>query len=67
MNVNEITSQVIDASIKIHKVLGPGLFESVYEEVLAYELKKRGFKVDRQVGVPVYYEEVKMDVGLELI
>lgn len=43
--------------------MGPGLFESVYEEVLAYELTKRGFKVERQVDIPVYYEDVKMGIG----
>ena len=43
MEINEITGEIIDASIKIHKQLGPGLLESVYEEVLHYELTKRGF------------------------
>jgi GxxExxY protein len=63
MEVNEITAQVIDASIKVHNQLGPGLFESVYEEVLAFELIKRGLFVERQVPIPVYYEELKMEVG----
>lgn len=63
MTINEITGEIISASIKVHRALGPGLFESVYEEVLAYELMKQGFKVERQVGVPVYYDGRKMDVG----
>jgi GxxExxY protein len=63
MLLNAITGNIIDAAIKVHKVLGPGLFESVYEEVLAYELIKRSMLVERQVAIPVQYEEVKMDVG----
>jgi GxxExxY protein len=66
MDINDITSEIINAAIKVHKVMGPGLFESVYEEVLAYELTKRGFKAERQVDVPVYYEDVKMDVGFRV-
>lgn len=63
MHLNDLTSEIINASIKIHKALVPGLFESVYEEVLAYELEKNGYKVIRQVAVPVYYESIKTDVG----
>lgn len=63
MQLNDITGQIVDASIKIHNELGAGLFESVYEEVLAYELRKRGFEVARQVAVPVVYDSLKMEVG----
>ena len=63
MEINDITSIIIEESIKIHTDLGPGLFESVYEEILYYRLTKRGINVQKQVAVPVYYEEVKMDVG----
>lgn len=63
MLLNDITHQIVDAALKIHRVLGPGLFESVYEEVLAYELINRDLYVDRQVAVPVHYEGLKMDVG----
>lgn len=63
MKINEITSIIIEESIAIHKKLGPGLFESVYEEILVFRLKKRGLHVDQQVGVPVVFEEVKMNVG----
>ena len=49
MTENEIAKIVVDAAFHIHKRLGPGLLESVYEIVLAYELKKRGMKVERQV------------------
>jgi len=61
--INTITSGIIKVCIDIHNHLGPGLFESVYEEVLHYKLQKEGLKVERQVSIPVFYEEVKMDVG----
>jgi GxxExxY protein len=60
---NEIATQVVDASFKIHTTLGPGLLESVYETVLAHELSKRGLRVLRQQGIPVEYEGVHMDIG----
>ncbi|HEY5298514.1 MAG TPA: GxxExxY protein [Verrucomicrobiae bacterium] len=63
MTENEIATQVVDAAFKIHTKLGPGLLESVYEVVLAYELKKRGLRVVRQMPVPITYEEVKFDEG----
>jgi GxxExxY protein len=63
MKINEITSIIIEESIYIHKNLGPGLFESVYEEILAYRLGQRCLKVERQRGVPVVFEEVIMNVG----
>lgn len=63
MILQETTGGVIDAAIKIHKALGPGLFESVYEEVMEYELIKQGYLVERQVAIPVRYESLIMDVG----
>ena len=63
MLINEITSVIIEESIYIHRNVGPGLFESVYEELLSYRLLKRGLKVERQKAVPVIFEEVKMDIG----
>ncbi|MEM1120434.1 MAG: GxxExxY protein [Bacteroidota bacterium] len=66
MNENEIAKIVVDASLKVHKALGPGLLESVYEEVLTYELRNRGMKVERQKPLPVYYENIKMEVGFRI-
>ena len=63
MLINEITSIIIEESIYIHRHVGPGLFESVYEELLSYRLIRRGLKVERQRAVPVVFEEVKMDIG----
>jgi GxxExxY protein len=60
---NAISGDVVDAAYKIHTTLGPGLFESVYETVLAYELVKRGHRVERQVPISVRYEDIVFDVG----
>jgi GxxExxY protein len=53
---NVISADVVDAAYRIHVTLGPGLLESVYEIVLAYELERRGHRVERQVPIPVRYE-----------
>lgn len=66
MTENEIATEVVDAAFKIHVALGPGLLESVYETVLEHELKKRGLKVQRQVGLPLVYESVRFDVGFRV-
>ncbi|WP_404306900.1 GxxExxY protein [Neorhodopirellula lusitana] len=66
MKTNEITGEIIDASIKVHRHLGPGLLESAYEAVLAYELRKRGLKVQRQLTLPIVYEEVELDIGYRI-
>lgn len=61
--INEITGKVVDAAMKVHTVLGPGLLESAYQACLAYELDKRGLKARRQVELPVIYENIRIDVG----
>lgn len=63
MNENEISRIIVDCCFKIHTILGPGLLESVYEEVLSHELIKRGLIVERQKGIPVIYENLKMELG----
>lgn len=63
MLINEITSVIIEESIYIHRNVGPGLFESVYEELLSFRLIKRGLQIQKQKPVPVIFEEVKMDIG----
>jgi len=60
---NEIATTVVDVAFKIHKLYGPGLLESVYENVMAYELRKRGFYVDQQLPMPLVHEEVRMNLG----
>lgn len=66
MEVNQISGEIVDAAIKVHTNLGPGLLESTYEACLVYELQKRGLGVRSQVELPVVYEEVKLDVGYRI-
>ena len=63
MTENEIAKEIVDAAFQIHKRLGPGLLESVYEIVLGHEVKKRGLKVKRQVPVAIVYDDIKFDEG----
>ncbi len=66
MHENEISGIVVDAAFKIHTQLGPGLLESVYEAVLAYELRKRGLKAETQQAVPIKYDNIYFDEGFRL-
>ena len=66
MTENEITQDILDASIKIHKQFGPGMLESVYEQLLAVELTRRGHKVERQKSVSFEYEGVILDTAFRL-
>lgn len=59
----QIARSVVDAAITVHRMLGPGLLESVYEVCLAYELEKRGHQVSKQLALPVVYETVKLEAG----
>ena len=63
MNENQIAAAVVDAAYKIHTTLGPGLLESVYQATLNYELQERGLRVHQQVGLPVYYKSLKLEIG----
>jgi GxxExxY protein len=63
MSENEIAKIVVDLCVKIHKILGPGLLESVYEAALVYELKKLGLLVVQQIGIPVEYDHLHLDIG----
>ena len=60
---NEIGKIVVDSAISIHRELGPGLLESVYEIILAHELKKNGLFVERQIEVPIEYKGIKFNEG----
>ena len=62
----EVTEAVIGAAIEVHRQLGPGLLESIYESALAYELADRGFKVERQKPVSVRYKGLNFDEGFRL-
>ena len=66
MEINELTKEVIGAAIEVHKVLGPGLMESVYEECLCHELGLRALRFERQKSLPIVFKEVKIDCGYRL-
>lgn len=63
MNENMIAKEIVDAAFQVHTRLGPGLLETVYEVVLAHELKKRGLSIERQVAIPVEYDGIIFDEG----
>ena len=65
MTENEVGKIVVDAAIEVHKELGPGLLESVYEISLAYELEKRGLKAQRQLPIAIRYKDIRFDVGFK--
>jgi len=63
MEENEISGILVDIFVKVHTQLGPGLLESVYEEALCFELAKRNLYFTRQQGIPVFYEDNKLELG----
>lgn len=63
MTENEISKIVFDCALNVHKSLGPGLLESAYEECLYYELKKFDLLVQKQMPLPLIYEDVKLEIG----
>ena len=63
MTENEVSKVIVDAALNVHRALGPGLLETVYEVVLAHELRSRGLHVQRQVSIPVRYENIEFDQG----
>ena len=64
--VNQVSGAVVSSAIKVHTLLGPGLLESAYEACLAEELRKRGYRVDTQVCLPVVYEGKKLELGYRI-
>ena len=66
MDINELTGKVIGAAIEVHKILGPGLLESAYEECLSYELALRKIAFSRQSELPIEYKGIKLDCGYRL-
>jgi GxxExxY protein len=63
MTENELAQIVVDIAYHIHTRLGPGLLESVYEAIVLHELRRRGLTAEKQIGIPVIWEEVKLDIG----
>jgi GxxExxY protein len=60
---NEVAAILVDVFFQVHRTLGPGLLESVYEEAICYELTLRNLSFQRQRGIPVNYKEIKLDLG----
>lgn len=61
MDENDLSGMIIGCGMRVHTALGPGLLESAYEECLHYELKQQGFRIGRQVPLPLVYKEVELD------
>ena len=66
MEDNKIAERIIGCAINVHRALGPGLWESAYQECLFYELKKAGLLVEKEKALPLVYEEVKLDCGYRI-
>lgn len=63
---NDISYDIRGAAFKVHSNLGPGLLESVYEIALKHELGKMGYNVKSQIGLPVIYDDIKLDIGFRM-
>ena len=66
MERNRITGSIVDAAMKVHTALGPGLLESVYEKCLKHELAKQGLRVESQIWLPVIYDGIEMEGGYKI-
>lgn len=66
MDLEDVGKQIVDAAIKVHRALGPGLLESAYQACLAYELRKRGLRVACEVLLPVLYDGQQIDAGYRI-
>ena len=66
MEIEEVGKQIVDAAIKVHRALGPGLLESAYQACLAHELRKRGLAVACEVLQPVLYDGMQIEAGYRL-
>ncbi|RZK32902.1 MAG: GxxExxY protein [Hymenobacter sp.] len=66
MHENDIDGHVRTAAFKVHTTLGPGLYENVYKLALAHELRKNGLLVQAEVGIPVVYDGLQLDIGYRL-
>ena len=66
MTLNYVTGQIVDAAMKVHSALGPGLLESAYQACLAYELRKRGLRVRTEVPMPLIYDGLELDLGYRI-
>jgi GxxExxY protein len=63
MHLNSLSRSILDCAYRVHSAIGPGLFEHVYEVILAYELRKQNLAVERQVPIPIVYEQIEFEEG----
>jgi GxxExxY protein len=66
VDIEAVAQQIVDAAIKVHRALGPGLLESAYQACLAHELRARGLQVDCEVLLPVVYDGLQIDAGYRI-
>ena len=66
MKINDISQNIIGCAIEVHKILGPGLLESAYQECLFYEIYKKGLAVEKEIPMPVVYKEIKLNHGYRI-
>src|SRR5271157_3040629 len=66
LRVNQVSGAIVASAMHVHSVLGPGLLESAYQGCLAHELRKRGFEVSTQVGLPVVFDGEKIELGYRI-
>jgi len=66
MDIEQVATNIVDAAIKVHRALGPGLLESAYQKCLAYELDKRRLRVECKVVLPITYDDQRIDAGYRI-
>jgi GxxExxY protein len=66
MEIEQIATAIVDAAVKVHRTLGPGLLESAYQHCLAHELRQRGMRVECEVMQPIQYDGIQVDAGYRL-
>ncbi len=66
MDIEEIAKVIVDAALKVHRTLGPGLLESAYQKCLAHELQKRGLKLECELVLPILYDGLQIDAGYRI-
>jgi GxxExxY protein len=66
MLINQVTKKIIGCALEVHKILGPGLLESAYEECLTHELSNQGLIVERQLPVPVVFKNIRLECGYRI-
>jgi GxxExxY protein len=66
MEFEPLSGKIIGAALEVHKIWGPGMLESTYEECLSYELRRQGLSIERQKPVPIIYKDIKLDCGYRI-